>query len=269
MTFLLPAQAFVQHAPRFGQQFLGFGSSLDGPWFNAIGTDRENGLSNRSENNSVARGQSGVGAKAQIFLKGVEYLQCGLETQLSGQDIGETGGLGHDGAHQIVGEQVRRNFLLNHFRALAAENFHLHDRLDRTKVEFDLPALPVQANEFQLADLFSIEQRGHQDQIGDPDFSHDDRFGHGGVGGLIHPAWTLRASPDDDMVTLAQAPSATKVGLPALMLTNEHVDTALPQARNAEVACKVTVTVPRRLVSSASRYFSVDTPACLAASSMK
>ena len=150
MTFLLFAQLFLEHAARFCQQLLGFGSSLDCARLNAIGSDRENGLSNRSKHNSVAYGQSGVGAKAQTFFEGIEHLQRGLETQLSGKDLCATGGLRHDRAHQIVGKQVNGNSLPDHFGALAAKNVPLHDRLDRPEVQFDLPALPVQINEVQL-----------------------------------------------------------------------------------------------------------------------
>jgi len=204
----------------------------------------------------MAGGQSGVRAKALIFFEGIKHLQSGLETQLPRKNIGETGRLGHDGAHQIVGKQVRCDFLLNHFPAFTTKNFHLHDRLDRTEVEFDLPALLVRTNEFLLADLCGIEQRVHQGQVGDADFTHDDRFGHGGVSGVIHPAWALRANPGDDVVTLAQTSSATKVSLSTLMLPDEHVNTALSQARDAEVASKVSI----RIHKIASAKFVHQTP---------
>ena len=39
--FLLFAQTFLYHAPRFCQQFLSFGSSFGGARLNAMGPDRE------------------------------------------------------------------------------------------------------------------------------------------------------------------------------------------------------------------------------------
>ena len=43
------------------------------------------------------------------------------------------------------------------------------------------------------------------------------------------------------MVALAQTPPAAKIGVPALMLANEHVDAPLLHARDAEVAGKVAI----------------------------
>lgn len=210
MAFLLRAQPFPQDASWFGEQRLVFWSALYRPRFNPIGADRENHLGYGSENNCMTRAEPGMGAKAQILFEGVDHLQRGLETQLPGKDVGETSRLGHRGAHQVVGEQVRRDLLLDHFRALAAENFHLHDRLDRTKVEFDLPALAVQIDEFLFADCVAIEQRGHQGQVSDTDFSHDDRFWHGGVG-VSAPEWTgpARAHRRLDSVCCVDLTSAT------------------------------------------------------------
>lgn len=45
-------------------------------------------------------------------------------------------------------EQMHRHFILDHRRSCALTNVDAHDCLDRTQIDFDVPAAPIQAVQF-------------------------------------------------------------------------------------------------------------------------
>lgn len=102
MSFVLSAEAFAQDVAGFGEQFSRFWSSLDGAGFDAIRADGEGRLTNGIQDNRMARGDLGAWAKAQALLESVEHLQRRLEAQLTRHEAGQTGGLRHDGSHEVV-----------------------------------------------------------------------------------------------------------------------------------------------------------------------
>jgi hypothetical protein len=87
---------------------------------------------------------------------------------------------------------MHRDLLAHHVRSLAAQHVHLHDRFNGPKIQFDLPALTIQRDQFALIDLVVIEQRADQSQIPDAHFAHEDGLRQAGVSGQIHPGGPLR-----------------------------------------------------------------------------
>ena len=76
-------------------------------------------------------------------------------------------GLGHHGADQVVGQDVRPHLLAHQLRRLAPQLAHLHRRLDRPQVELVVPPRPVQRRQVLLGRLLRVQQRRH----------HHDRLG--------------------------------------------------------------------------------------------
>jgi len=57
-------------------------------------------------------------------------------------------GLGHQAADDVVANEVKEEFLLDHFRGLAAQFLHAHGGLDGAEVELRVPAAFLQSYDF-------------------------------------------------------------------------------------------------------------------------
>ncbi len=73
-------------------------------------------------------------------LKRFQYLHCSFETYSSRLDVVLARRLSENSANEIIGEDVRPNFLPHEFRCFAAQDLHLHGSLEISKIEFCIPA---------------------------------------------------------------------------------------------------------------------------------
>ena len=72
----------------------------------------------------------------------LERLQCldrSLEADRSWFNVVFAGGLGDDGADEIVGQDVRLDLLSHQLRRLAAQDVHLHRLFERPQIELHVP----------------------------------------------------------------------------------------------------------------------------------
>ena len=66
------------------------------------------------------------------WLKGFQGLECAFEADRSWKHIVHGRGLSDDRADEIVGQDVRPNFLANELRCFASQDVHLQRDLDRS-----------------------------------------------------------------------------------------------------------------------------------------
>jgi hypothetical protein len=66
---------------------------------------------------------------------------------------------------------MHSKLLAHPLRSLAPENIHLHDSLDRTQIQFDLPALTLEGKQFLFMHLVGVDQGGHQSPTTDARFT--------------------------------------------------------------------------------------------------
>lgn len=74
-------------------------------------------------------------------LKCLQRLDRSFEADRSRVDVVFAGGLGDDGADEVVSQNVRPDLLPNQLRCLAAQDIHLHRLLERSQIEFTLPSI--------------------------------------------------------------------------------------------------------------------------------
>ena len=58
--------------------------------------------------------------------------------------------LSHDRANEVVGENVRPDFLAHEFWSFAAQDFHLHGPFQRAEIELIVPATAIQFRQICL-----------------------------------------------------------------------------------------------------------------------
>ena len=80
-------------------------------------------------------------------LKCFQRLESAFETNRSWLDVVSDRGLRHDRANQIVRQNMCPDFLANEFRRFAAQHVHLHRGLDRSQIQFVVPAGAIQLRE--------------------------------------------------------------------------------------------------------------------------
>ncbi len=71
-------------------------------------------------------------------------IEGAFEAEVFQHHIMEMGGLLHEGAHEVVGDQMDLEFLLDHSGTLAAQDVEAEGGFDLGEVEFDVPALGVE-----------------------------------------------------------------------------------------------------------------------------
>ena len=145
--------------------------------------------------------------------------------------------LGHDRADEIVGQDVRPDLLADEFRRLAAQDVHLHRRLDRSQIEFVVPAGTIQSRQVFLGRFLGIEQgRDHDDGLrpesrlldSNASFANRQVLRKRVVRSPIDRANRRRLVPVDDVIVVAQAFSAAKVCFPVgFVESTDQVDAAL------------------------------------------
>ena len=82
---------------------------------------------------------------------------------------GAKGGGSLLGADQVVSQQRRPDFVLNHMWTFAAKHIRPHRRLDRADIQLHQPALAVQRGHIVFGDSPRIGERGHHCQLSTPD----------------------------------------------------------------------------------------------------
>lgn len=182
-----------------------------------------------------------VRAMTPLHLKGIEQLQRRFKAQLSRQAVADNSGLRHGAAHEIVSQQMHRDFFFHHRRCLAAQDVPLHHGFDRTQIELDVPAAGVKRGELGFTHGIGIGQRADKRTTADAYFAHREGFGHRSVGWLIHPHRALGAHPSDEVVTRAEWLAATKIGESQVMRRHDDVNTARDQSRDQEIPAIVTI----------------------------
>src|SRR3974390_2503128 len=80
----------------------------------------------------------------QQWCEGQQHLERPFETDLAWWDVMQLRGLSHHFVNEIVRQEVCPQLLLHRFGRLASEYVHLQYALERTQIEFGVPALPKQ-----------------------------------------------------------------------------------------------------------------------------
>lgn len=160
-----------------GEKLIGFRSSFSGTWLGStgargVGVGRDGLEHSVDEFGLFARsfrgGMDGGGPMAQ----GVEGT---FEAEAFQRHLIEMRGLLHEGAHEIIGDQVDLEFLLDHAGALAAQDVQAEGGFDLGEVEFDVPALGVKLAQVIGRVEPGVRQRGgQQDRAGAEPRSLDD-----------------------------------------------------------------------------------------------
>ena len=130
----------------FGEKLIVFRSSFFSAGLCPAWTQGEriggDGFQHASDKFSLfARGGTGGMDGGGPVAQGIEGT---LEADALQGNVVEMSGLLHEGAHEVVGDQMDLEFLVDHARALAAQDVELEDGLDLGKVEFDGPAPGVE-----------------------------------------------------------------------------------------------------------------------------
>ena len=120
----------------------------------------------------------------------------------------------HRQADEVVGDQVHRQFLVDHRGGLAAQEVHAHRGLDVAEKQLGLPAAAVEVGEGFGGERDRIEKsRDDGDRLdaeafdadAEGDFAQPDRFGQGIPDGLVRPARAgLGLEPEDEQVSRAE-----------------------------------------------------------------
>ena len=90
-------------------------------------------------------------------LKLFEKLEGSFEANGSRLDVVFACRLSHDRANEIVGEDVRPDFLAHQFRRLTAQNVHLQSMFHRTQIKLDIPTCLIECPKVLFGKLPGIE----------------------------------------------------------------------------------------------------------------
>jgi len=119
----------------------GLGASLSRSWLASSGSIADTHLGDEiGQQRDIGLSTAAKGARVPR----APQLHVMFETQLPRRLSAVRGGLGHQQADQVAGEQVRPQLLLDHRRSPATQHGHAEGRLEATEVEFDAPATLVQ-----------------------------------------------------------------------------------------------------------------------------
>ncbi len=73
-----------------------------------------------------------------LYLAG--SVQRAFETESVQRGVADTGCLAHNGADEVVGNEVHFQFFVDHRRGQATEHVHVQGGLNVIQIEFDIPA---------------------------------------------------------------------------------------------------------------------------------
>ena len=100
-----------------------------------------------------------VTLRGDQWLKRFQCLNGALEADGAGLDVVIVGGLGDDGADEIVDEDMCPDFLPHEFWRLATQDVHLHRLLQRPQIEFSIPASTIKFCQVAGSHRLGIQQR--------------------------------------------------------------------------------------------------------------
>jgi len=129
-------------------------------------------------------------------------------------------GLCRDRTDEVVGQDVRPEFLADEFWCLAAQDVHLQRLFQRLQIEFRVPPRPIKLCNIVLSEFICIQQRrGDNDgsdskaRLCDLDsaFSDHQELGERVVSLPVDRARLRRFEPLDDVIILAESLSTAKV----------------------------------------------------------
>jgi len=178
-------------------------------------------------------------------------IDAAFEAQALQGRVMTAGALEHEGANEIVANQVHEELLLHHGRALAAQVFHLEDRFEVAKEEFHAPALQEELGDFGGGIFFRVQQRGDQDQFAGaktlggathPDHAQGQDFRQAGPKPGAQSAGALGGFfPGDQPVAGSQIMALAKVLGAGLVHAHDGVDAPVPKTGQRAVVAEVTV----------------------------
>ena len=170
-------------------------------------------------------------------LESLERLQGSLEADGARVDQVLACRLGHDGANEVVRQNMRPNFLPHNLRRFASKTLHLHDRFDAPQVQLVVPASPVQQGKFFFRVLDGVQERRDDDDgfraeawllDADASLANDNRVRESMVGGPVDRSYRGGLWPADKVVVFAEAFPASKVGSSMCFVeTRDDVDSAV------------------------------------------
>ena len=186
----------------FREEMIVFGSSFDSARFGSVGAKWEEILGEGAEQSAIeATTEGGMGGDES-------QMGCPLAQRVTGTfeaEAAEIGGVKkgrfeHEGADEVVGDQVHVEFATNHVGTQTAQHVQVHDGFDVAEEEFDLPPASIEFGEGVSGEALGIEERGGEEEDagseagnGDGDFQHADGKGIGNrvreppseLGGLV------------------------------------------------------------------------------------
>jgi len=203
-----------------------FGSAFSQPRFISVGPIPDSVFGNGIEQAMVedlAEGRVVLTSEGNHGLKGFERLKCSLETDRSRFDAMFGSGLCRDRSDEVVGQDVRPEFLPDQLWCLAAQDVHLQRLFQRLQIEFRVPPRPIKLCEIILGEFVCIQQRRGDDDGSDAKarlrdldsaFSNHRELGKYIVCLCIDRTGLSRFEPLDDVIVFAQAFSTAKVSRP-------------------------------------------------------
>ena len=144
-----------------------FGSAFSQPRFIPVGSIGDAVVGDRIEQvlvEDLAEGRVVFALESNHRLKGFERLDRSLEADRSRFDAVFGCGLSHDRADEIVGQDVRPDFLPDQFRCLAAQDVHLQRLFQRSQIKLRVPASTIELREIVFGELVCVQQRRGDDE---------------------------------------------------------------------------------------------------------
>ena len=173
---------------RFREEMIVFGSSFDGARFGSVGAIREDIAGEGVEQSAIeATTEGGVGGdEGQMGSPLAQGVTGSFEAEAAELGAVEEGRFEHEGADQVVGNEVHVQLAANHVGTETAQHVQVQDGFDVAEAEFDLPAAAIEFGEGVGRKALGIEQRGGEEEDagseagdGDADFQHADGKGIG------------------------------------------------------------------------------------------
>ena len=132
----------------FHETIVRFGSAFSSPRFVSVGSIGDSVDGDRVEQvlvEDLAEGRVVFALESNHWLKGFECLDRSLEADRSRFDAVFGCGLSHDRTDEIVGQDVRPEFLPDKFRCLAAQDVHLQRLFQRPQIKLGVPARAIES----------------------------------------------------------------------------------------------------------------------------
>ena len=235
------------------EKLIGFRSSFLGAGFQSTGSFRDEVSGDGGQHSvdefglfagTLGAGVDGLGPVAQ----GVE---AALEADAFQRDVVKVGRLLHEYAHEVVGDQMDLELLLDHRRALAAQDIDFQRGLDLGEVEFDVPALGVEFADGVGGVKHGIGERGgNEDGAGAKALGGDHRAdqAHGQLLGQMrelilapHFGALLGFGPNHEPISDPHTATETQVAFAQLVQSHHCIDAAVMQSGHRPVGAKGTI----------------------------